>query len=101
MKILLQKNPSRPGDKHKRKYITILDTGDFTYNAGQWSKHVYNAKLGDSSYIISYQYIVGNEGFYTIFPMMKLHIMQVMVLLLHLYFKNMKQAFMVIKKSLM
>ena len=61
-------NPNRPGDKHERKYITIHDTGDFTYNAGQWSKHVYNAKLGDSSYIISYQYVVGNDGIYHNIP---------------------------------
>ena len=61
-------NPNRPGDKHEKKYITIHDTGDFTYNAGQWSKHVYNAKLGDSSYIISYQYVVGNDGIYHNIP---------------------------------
>ena len=61
-------NPNRPGDKHEKKYITIHDTGDFTYNAGQWSKHVYDAKLGNSDYIISYQYVVGNDGIYHNIP---------------------------------
>ena len=61
-------NPNRPGDKHVKEYITVHDTGDFTYNAGQWSKAVYDAKLGNSSYIISYQYVVGNDGYYHNIP---------------------------------
>ena len=61
-------NPNRPGDKHEKKYITVHDTGDFSYNAGQWSKHVYDAKIGESDYIISYQYVVGNDGYYHNIP---------------------------------
>ena len=61
-------NPNRPGDRHEKKYITVHDTGDFAYNAGQWSKHVYDAKIGESDYIISYQYVVGNDGYYHNIP---------------------------------
>ena len=61
-------NPNRPGDKHKKVYITVHDTGDFSYNAEQWSKHVYDAKIGQSDYIISYQYVVGNDGYYHNIP---------------------------------
>ena len=61
-------NPNRPGDKHEKKYITVHDTGDFSYNAGQWSKHVYDAKIGNSSYIVSFQYVVGNDGYYHNIP---------------------------------
>lgn len=61
-------NPNRPGDKHEKKYITVHDTGDFAYNAGQWSKHVYDAKIGNSSYLVSFQYVVGNDGYYHNIP---------------------------------
>ena len=61
-------NPNRPGDKHEKKYITIHDTGDFAYNAKQWSKHVYDAKIGNSPYEVSYQYVVGNDGIYHNIP---------------------------------
>ena len=61
-------NPNRPGDKHEKKYITVHDTGDFSYNAGQWSKHVYNAKIGNNSYTVSFQYVVGNDGYYHNIP---------------------------------
>ena len=61
-------NPNRPGDIHEKKYITVHDTGDFSYNAGQWSQHVYDAKIGNSSYIVSFQYVVGNDGFYHNIP---------------------------------
>ena len=61
-------NPNRPGDKHEKKYITVHDTGDFAYNARQWSKHVYNAKIGDTPYEVSFQYVVGNDGYYHNIP---------------------------------
>ena len=61
-------NPNRPGDKHEKKYITVHDTGDFAYNAGQWSKHVYDAKIGNTSYEVSFQYVVGNDGYYHNIP---------------------------------
>ena len=61
-------NPNRPGDKHEKKYITVHDTGDFSFNAGQWSKHVYNAKIGNTIYSASFQYVVGNDGYYHNIP---------------------------------
>ena len=61
-------NPNRPGDKHEKKYITVHDTGDFSFNAGQWSNHVYNAKIGNTPYTVSFQYIVGNDGYYHNIP---------------------------------
>ena len=64
-------NPNRPGDKLEKIYITAHDTDDFTFNAKQWSKHVYDGKIGNSVYSASFQFII-------IFLMMKLPIMQVM-----------------------
>ena len=61
-------NPNRPGDKHEKKYITVHDTGDFAYNAEEWSQHVYDAKIGNASYDVSYQYVVGNDGYYHNIP---------------------------------
>lgn len=61
-------NPNRPGDKHEKKYITVHDTGDFSFNAKQWSQAVHDAKIGSSDYIVSYQYVVGNDGFYHNIP---------------------------------
>ena len=61
-------NMNRPGDVHEKLYICVHDTGDFTFNAQQWSQAVYNAKIGSSVYNISYQYIVGNDGYYHNIP---------------------------------
>ena len=61
-------NPNRPGDKHEKIYITVHDTGDFAFNAGQWSKHVYDAKIGNTPYLASFQYVVGNDGIYHNIP---------------------------------
>ena len=61
-------NPNRPGDKHEKKYITVHDTGDFSFNAEQWSQAVYDSKIGSSPYKVSYQYVVGNDGYYHNIP---------------------------------
>ena len=61
-------NPNRPGDKHEKVYICVHDTGDFSFGAKQWSDAVYNAKIGESDYIVSYQYVVGNDGYYHNIP---------------------------------
>jgi N-acetylmuramoyl-L-alanine amidase CwlA len=61
-------NPNRPGDKHEKRYITVHDTGDFSFNAGEWSKHVHDAKIGNSIYNASFQYVVGNDGYYHNIP---------------------------------
>ena len=61
-------NPNRPGDKHEKVYICVHDTGDFSFGAKQWSDAVYNAKIGQTDYIVSYQYVVGNDGYYHNIP---------------------------------
>ena len=61
-------NPNRPGTKYPKKYITVHDTGDFAFNAQQWSQAVYDAKIGDNPYEVSYQYVVGNDGYYHNIP---------------------------------
>ena len=61
-------NPNRPGDTHEKIYICVHDTGDFSFGAKQWSDAVYNAKIGQTDYIVSYQYVVGNDGYYHNIP---------------------------------
>ena len=61
-------NPNRPGDTHEKVYICVHDTGDFSFGAKQWSDAVYNAKIGQTDYIVSYQYVVGNDGYYHNIP---------------------------------
>ena len=61
-------NVNRPGDIHEKVYICVHDTGDFNFNAKQWSDAVYNAKAGDNPYEASYQYVVGNDGYYHNIP---------------------------------
>ena len=61
-------NPNRPGEKHEIRYITVHDTGDFSFNAGNWSKFVHDAKIGTTPYNVSFQYVVGNDGYYHNIP---------------------------------
>ena len=61
-------NENRPGDVHEKVYICVHDTGDFSFNAQQWSNIVYTNKIGDRAYDASYQYIVGNDGYYHNIP---------------------------------
>ena len=61
-------NENRPGDVHEKVYICVHDTGDFSFNAQQWSNIVYTNKIGDRAYDVSYQYIVGNDGYYHNIP---------------------------------
>ena len=61
-------NPNRPGEKHEIRYITVHDTGDFSFNAGNWSKFVHDAKIGTTPYNASFQYVVGNDGYYHNIP---------------------------------
>ena len=61
-------NPNRPGDIHEKVYICVHDTGDFSFNAQQWSTAVYNARIGDNPYEVSFQYVVGNDGYYHNIP---------------------------------
>ena len=61
-------NPNRPGDKHEKVYICVHDTGDFSFGAKRWNQIVYDAKIGNYSYAASFQYIVGNDGYYHNIP---------------------------------
>ena len=61
-------NPNRPGDKHEKVYICVHDTGDFNFGAEEWSNIVYKAKIGKTDYLASFQYIVGNDGYYHNIP---------------------------------
>ena len=61
-------NENRPGDVHEKVYICVHDTGDFSFDAQQWSNIVYTNKIGDRAYDVSYQYIVGNDGYYHNIP---------------------------------
>ena len=61
-------NPNRPGDTHDKVYICVHDTGDFSFGAEQWSNAVYNARIGSRPYEASFQYVVGNDGYYHNIP---------------------------------
>ena len=59
---------NRPGKKYDKHYICVHDTGDHSYNAFQWSEAVKNSKVGNSKYICSFHYVVGNDGYYHNIP---------------------------------
>lgn len=59
---------NRPGKKYVKHYICVHDTGDHTLNAFKWSEAVKNSKVGNSEYICSFQYVVGNDGYYHNIP---------------------------------
>jgi len=61
-------NPNRPGDTHDKVYICVHDTGDFSFGAEQWSNAVYNARIGSRPYEASFQYVIGNDGYYHNIP---------------------------------
>ena len=61
-------NINRPGDIHDKVYICVHDTGSFYYGAQDWSNIVYHAAIGDTPYEASYQYVVGNDGYYHNIP---------------------------------
>ena len=61
---------NRPGKKYKKHYICVHDTGDPSFGAYQWSEIVRRSKIGKSNrdYICSFQYVVGNDGYYHNIP---------------------------------
>ena len=61
-------NINRPGDTHEKVYICVHDTGSFYYGAHDWSDIVYHAAIGEKPYEASYQYVVGNDGYYHNIP---------------------------------
>ena len=59
---------NRPGKTYDKHYICVHDTGDHSFGAKQWSDIVKNAKIGKRDYIFSFQYVVGNDGYYHNIP---------------------------------
>ena len=59
---------NRPGNIYKKHYICVHDTGDHSFGAKQWSDIVKNAKIGKNVYRCSFQYVVGNDGYYHNIP---------------------------------
>ena len=59
---------NRPGNIYEKRYICVHDTGDHSFGAKQWSDVVKNAKIGETNYTSSFQYVVGNDGYYHNIP---------------------------------
>ena len=59
---------NRPGTKYEKHYICVHDTGDHNFGAFQWSETVKTAKIGNRDYVASFQYVVGNDGYYHNIP---------------------------------
>jgi len=59
---------NRLGKKYEKHYICVHDTGDSNFGAFQWSEAVRKAKIGQSDYLASFQYVVGNDGYYHNIP---------------------------------
>lgn len=63
-------NENRPGNKKKKYYITVHDTGDSDsiHTAKFWSDTVKNEYWEQGKYSCSFQYVVGNDGIYHNIP---------------------------------
>lgn len=63
-------NDNRPGNKKRKYYITIHDTGDTDqkHNAKFWSDTVKNEYWEQGKYACSFHYVVGNDGIYHNIP---------------------------------
>ena len=59
---------NRPGNKYEKHFICVHDTGDHNFGAFQWSEAVRKAKIGQRDYVASFQYVVGNDGYYHNIP---------------------------------
>ena len=59
---------NRPGNVYDKYYICVHDTGDYAFGAKQWSDIVKNAKIGQADYTSSFQYVIGNDGYYHNIP---------------------------------
>ena len=59
---------NRPGKIFKKHYICVHDTGDHSFGAKKWSDIVKNANIGKRDYLCSFQYVVGNDGYYHNIP---------------------------------
>ena len=56
------------GNVYDKHYICVHDTGDHYFGAKMWSDIVKNANLGKRVYPSSFQYVVGNDGYYHNIP---------------------------------
>ncbi len=59
---------NRPGNVYDKYYICVHDTGDHSNGAKFWSDVVKTAKIGKRDYVSSFQYVVGNDGYYHMIP---------------------------------
>jgi N-acetylmuramoyl-L-alanine amidase CwlA len=59
---------NRPGYIYDKHYICVHDTGDHSFGAKNWSDIVKNAKIGKRDYVSSFQYVVGNDGYFHMIP---------------------------------
>ena len=59
---------NRPGYIYGKYYICVHDTADHYFGAKMWSDIVKNANLGKRVYPSSFQYVVGNDGYYHNIP---------------------------------
>ena len=61
-------NYNRPGNRYEKHYICVHDTGDHSFGAEKWSTIVKEGKIGQRNYTASFQYVVGNDGYYHNIP---------------------------------
>lgn len=59
---------NRPGNVYEKRYICVHDTGDPGLGAKRWSEVVRDGKIGQTTYNASFQYVVGNDGYYHMIP---------------------------------
>ena len=59
---------NRPGNVYEKRYICVHDTGDPGLGAKRWSEVVRDGKIGKTTYNASFQYVVGNDGYYHMIP---------------------------------
>ena len=59
---------NRPGNVYEKRYICVHDTGDPGLGAKRWSEVVRDGKIGQKTYNASFQYVVGNDGYYHMIP---------------------------------
>ena len=59
---------NRPGNVYDKHYICVHDTGDFNLDAKRWSEIVRDGKHGQTIYAASFQYVVGNDGYFHMIP---------------------------------
>ena len=59
---------NRPGNVYDKHYICIHDTGDANIDAKRWSEIVRDGKHGQTIYAASFQYVIGNDGYFHMIP---------------------------------